>query len=160
MVMIKRLLNKNAISLKCTAWSMSEQENTFCLLILIFISAAMIGFNDGFPPYDYSSGKIHKRENEDRNSKGVNKFLSCGEVGGYYVIENFIIIVKVSYPRHWRQLAPCDTWFSFMKMASTVRIYSWFKKTDTVTNEDCSTSKVNWIIDIEKKLGWGKKGLN
>ena len=103
-----------------------EQENTFCLLILIFYISSHDQFNDGFSPYDYSSGKIFRIiiiiivKMMIKNSKGVNKFLSCGEgecVGGYYVIESFITIVKVSYPR---QLAPCDTWLSFMKMASTI----------------------------------------
>ena len=47
-----------------------------------------------------------------------------------------------------------------MKMASTIEdcIYSWFKKTDTVTDENCNTSMVNWIIDIKKKVGVGKEG--
>ena len=75
MVMIKCLLNKNAISLKCAAWSMSEQENTFCLFILIFISAAMISLMMAYHLMitHLENFLAYKRENEDQTSKGLNK---------------------------------------------------------------------------------------
>ena len=54
---------------------MSEQENTFCLFILIFISAAMISLMMAYHLMitHLENFLAYKRENEDQTSKGLNK---------------------------------------------------------------------------------------